>query len=300
MSKPTRSYRYRSPWAKELNDIVRGASGGFLFGIPLLYTMEVWGIGSYVEPPLMLGILLITYMVVLLLNRVEGFRRRKRTTILGAALESLEALAIGMTCSTLILILLQRITLSTPLDEALGKIIFEGVPYAIGASLARLLLSDGSAESTPESWRILPRSTKLSKKDRMSINDTLADVSATLIGAIIVAFSIAPTDEVVLLAAAASAPWLLAIIGASLVISYGIVFAAGFANQEKRQQQRGLFQSPQSETIISYLISLLASAVMLGFFQQLSFADPWNVWLSYTIVLGLPATVGGAAGRLAI
>lgn len=91
MSKPTRSYRYRSPWAKELNDIVRGASGGFLFGIPLLYTMEVWGIGSYVEPPLMLGILLITYMVVLLLNRVEGFRRRKRTTILGAALESLEA-----------------------------------------------------------------------------------------------------------------------------------------------------------------------------------------------------------------
>jgi len=31
---------------------------------------------------------------------------------------------------------------------------------------------------------------------------------------------------------------------ASLLISYGIVFEAGFANQQKRQKQRGLFQRP--------------------------------------------------------
>lgn len=30
------------PWRKEFNDIVRGLAGGFLCGIPLLYTMKVW------------------------------------------------------------------------------------------------------------------------------------------------------------------------------------------------------------------------------------------------------------------
>ena len=33
-------------WKQELQEIISGASGGFLFGIPLLYTMEVWFIGS--------------------------------------------------------------------------------------------------------------------------------------------------------------------------------------------------------------------------------------------------------------
>lgn len=101
-----------------------------------------------------------------------------------------------------------------------------------------------------------------------------------------------------MLAAGVSPPWLLVMIAASLLISYGIVFQAGFVNQAKRRQQQGIFQRPLSETIAAYLISLLAAMLMLCFFQQLTFEDPWSTWLSYTIVLGLPATVGGAAGRL--
>jgi uncharacterized membrane protein len=64
--------------------------------------------------------------------------------------------------------------------------------------------------------------------------------------------------------------------------------------------KQGLFQSPQTETIFSYLISLIASVLMLWFFQKLSWSDPWFLWLNSTLILGLPATVGGAAGRLAI
>ena len=79
----------KSHWAKEINDVVRGASGGFLFGIPVLYTMEVWGIGSYVTPPLMLSILGVTYLVVFIFNSVEGFRKKKRATITDVALESI-------------------------------------------------------------------------------------------------------------------------------------------------------------------------------------------------------------------
>ncbi len=43
----------RNQWTHELDDFVRGASGGFLFSIPLLYTMEAWWIGSFIDPPRM-------------------------------------------------------------------------------------------------------------------------------------------------------------------------------------------------------------------------------------------------------
>jgi uncharacterized membrane protein len=39
---------------------------------------------------------------------------------------------------------------------------------------------------------------------------------------------------------------------------------------------------------------------MLWFFQKLTFSDPWTMWLDHILVLGLPASIGGAAGRLAI
>lgn len=317
MVKPIRKHRRPSRWSKELHDIVRGASGGFLFGIPLLYTMEVWWIGSYIEPPLLLCILLVTYVVVFLLNRVEGFRQRQSDQLTDVTIESAEALAIGIVSATFTMILLRRITLDTSLQEALGKLIFESVPFSLGVAMSRSFLSaEQSQEQQKENQSLstkkhqsqqsqnhLTKSIKATAQrlsDEVNFKDTLADISATLIGALIIAFSIAPTDEINELAAGASPPWLLAIIAASLLISYLIVFAAGLTNQQKRRQQQGLFQSPESETVISYLISLLASVLMLWFFQKVSFSDPWFLWLRYTLLLGLPATIGGAAGRLAV
>jgi uncharacterized membrane protein len=39
---------------------------------------------------------------------------------------------------------------------------------------------------------------------------------------------------------------------------------------------------------------------MLWFFQRWTFADPFDLVLQQVVVLGLPATIGGAAGRLAV
>lgn len=298
--KRDRQKKKNNIWSREFCELVAGFSGGFLFGTPLLYTMEVWFIGSHVEPPLLLVILAINYILVFLFNRAEGFRPIRTHRLADAATESVEAVAIGIICASFTLILLQRIAPDTPLDEALGKIIFESVPCSLGVALSRSILT-GNREGPKDSEN--PQSNDIEspkkRKNQINLTDTFSDLNATMIGAIIIAFNIAPTDEVPMLAAAASPPWLLAIIAASLVISYGIVFAAGFTNQQKRRQQRGLFQSPIGETIFSYLVSLLASMAMLSFFQHLSFDDPWSTWLRYGIILSLPATVGGAAGRLA-
>ncbi|MEC4989995.1 MAG: TIGR02587 family membrane protein [Oscillatoria sp. PMC 1068.18] len=298
MGKRIRKYQTGNNWIEERQDLLRGASGGFLFGIPLLYTMEVWWIGSFIEPPLLLIILIVTYAIVLILNRIEGFRNNKRDSLIDAAAESVEALGIGILCATFVLVLLNRISFQTPLDESLGKIIFESVPFSLGVALARVMLSGDPTDSNQEDEIDIKMG--IPNKTKIKINESLADLNATLIGATIIAFNIAPTDEVPALAAASSPPRLLVIIASSLLISYCIVFAAGFVNQEKRYQQRGYFQTPLGETIFCYLISLLASALMLWFFQRISLSDPGFLWLRYTLILSLPASIGGAAGRLTI
>ena len=299
MAKRTQKKRQSAnSWSNQFDDIIRGVSGGFLFGVPLLYTMEVWWIGSQISPPLMLGILATTFVVVFLLNRTEGFRKYQTKQFLDTVMDSVEALAIGIVCATCILVLLGEIELGTPLNEALGKLILESVPFSLGAALAGAFLS-GDRWSSSNKQDSDNQSAQANNTDQSSLNATLSDIGATLIGAIIIAFNIAPTDEIPMINAAVSPPWLLAIIAASLLISYGIVFEAGFTTQDKRRRQEGLFQRPLSETVMCYLVSLLAAAFMLFFFHRLSFDDPWTIWLSSTLLLGLPATVGGAAGRLA-
>ncbi|RAM53151.1 MAG: TIGR02587 family membrane protein [Hapalosiphonaceae cyanobacterium JJU2] len=296
-----RNKHQKNIWTHEVNDIVRGMCGGFLFGTPLLYTMEVWWIGSIAKPSMVMLAIALTFIVVFLLNRTEGFRKRRHGNRSYEALtDTVEAMAIGIACSTLILLLLQELTSETSLREILGKIVFESVPFTLGVALANQFLGDtrGATNSDRQTKSQENKRTGNHKSDELYA--TFGDIGATLIGAIVIAFNIAPTDEIPMLAAAVSPPRLIAMIAVSLLISYAIVFEAGFSDQRKRKQQRGLFQRPISETIMSYLVSLIAAAFMLWFFQKLTFSDPWRMWLEYTLLLGLPGTIGGAAGRLAI
>ncbi len=284
----------------ELRAILRGAAGSFLFGIPLLYTVEVWAIGSSTDSPRLLAVQAVTFIVVLLLTQIEGFRRSLSIHPFETVLESIEALGIGIVCAAIALLLLRRITLETPLSEALGKLIFEGVPFSLGVTLARSTLE----RRRPDQRRSLEMpSAAANLRDTLSdtlgntLKDTLVDIDATLIGAIVIAFSIAPTEEIPIIASDLPPWWLLLIMTASLLISYIIVFASGFTDRRERAQ-RGILLSPLTETLVAYIVVLMASALMLVFFQQLSSNDPWQEWLEEIIVLGLPASVGGAAGRI--
>ena len=293
---PAANQRSKNGWQEEIQEIISGASGGFLFGIPLLYTMEVWFIGSDIEPPILLSSLAVTFTIVLMLNQIEGFRPEKNLTILENIAETIETLAIGITCAALMLIVLQEINGQTSLSEALGKIVFEAIPFSVGVAFSRSLLSrDAETDSDNNN-----QSVQSSKQQAIVWKDTVADLIAAMIGSLFVSFSIAPTDEIDMLAASASSGWLLIMMLASLLISYSIVFASKITNYQNRLKQSGIFQSPKSETIMSYLVSLLTGILIMWFFHKLTFSDPWFMWLRHGIVLGLPACIGGAAGRLAV
>ncbi|MEB3164842.1 MAG: TIGR02587 family membrane protein [Prochlorothrix sp.] len=303
-------------WQQDLRYLLRRAAGGFLFGVPLLYTVELWSIGAITRPSWLLGAVAIGWIIVFLMLQAEGLRRHQRPTLCAGAMDAIEVLGVGIVCATLSLFLLRRITGDTPLLESLGKIVFEAIPFSFGAALAASILEGDrrlSLPLPPPAVAIEPGEPAIEPSDtpiepaidpnwsqRLDLGETLADLDATLLGAFIIAFNIAPTDEITILATDIPTLWLLLIVAASLAMSYTIVFVAGFPNQDERQHQRGLFQQPFSETVIAYLISLGAAVAMLCFFHKVGLSDPWQKWLSYTVVLGLPASIGGAAGRIIV
>lgn len=280
-----------SDWTLQASDLVRSVAGGMLFGIPLLYTLEVWDLGSYTTSATMAAVVVVTFVPVTLLIHISGFRRTTAMSLPAVLREATEAVAVGVVAATGVLILLREITLHTPLADALGKIVYEAAPFAIGAAVACHLISQSPDQTDDDRAR---------PEDRSSIRGTVTDLASTLIGALFVAFNIAPTEEIPRLAAASSPPALLAVMAASLLISYGIVFQAGFGDQAKRREQRGILQHPITETAGAYVVALIASAAMLLFFRNLQPGDPWPMLLDHVVLLGLPAAVGGAAGRLAI
>ena len=280
-------------WRQESHEYLRGLSGAFLLGIPLIYTMEMWWIGKYLTLPNQLSLLGFALLVNYALASVGGFRRSK--AVLGNFEEALDATAIGAIGSTVILAVLNRISWHEPFGSNLGLILLQTVPLSIGASVANILFArvetDDAQENTSHQHQRAKRSTVGQR--------TLTDIGATIAGAVIIGFSIAPTEEIPMLANELGWVHELSIVAISLVITYAIVFASGFEPQGELQDH-GIFQHPISETTISYIVALGLSFVMLMLFDQISLEDPLGSIASQVLVLGLPAAIGGAAGRVAI
>ncbi len=287
-------------WREELSDLMHGVGGALLFGVPLLYTMEVWWLGSHVAPWHMLAGLLLTYITLIALNRATGFRRHSDQSFARSLTDSIEALAIGLLVAAGSLWLLRRINVSIGIEPMLGHIVLEGIPFGLGVGIANGIFRSNDDADQADSAQVDQAPSDESQESQSIWKSTLADAGSTALGAIIVAFSIAPTDEVPMIASALT-PWLLLLIVAvSLIVSYVIVFVADFGSREDRKQDRGLFQSPITETVVSYIIALIMAAIMLVLFKQVDFSSPLHQWVDYIVTLGLPATVGGAAGRLAV
>lgn len=280
-------------WGEELTALTRAATGGFLLGIPLLYTMEVWWAGQRTSPLRTALVLAVAFVVLVVLHHTAGFRRTPDTHLIDAVGDAAVSLALGVVLVTVVLVLLREIDTATPLLIAANKTAYQAIPFALGAGVARYVLT-GSREGGGDGG-----------EDDDGPNDgggklsaSVADVGASAIGAVLVGMAIAPTDEIPMIDAAIEGPWLLALIAASMAISYGIVFVAGFSGQEGRRAQHGWFQHPVTETVMCYVVSLVCALALLWTFRRLG--GTAQQAFTHMIVLGLPASIGAAAGRLAV
>lgn len=283
-------------WANVGQDLVRAASGGMLFGVPLIFTHEMWRAGTLARPATMACVLLGGLGVVTVLNRTSGFRSVRDASWSDAAVDGVVAMGLSLVLVTLVLLGLRIIDADTTSREMLGLVVYQAWPFAFGVAAARHYLR-GSRDTDDDDYDESDDADD-DASTTSGISAGVADLGATVVGAVFVTLNIAPTDEVAELASRVRGPSLLLVVIGSLAISYAVVFAAGFTSQSSRLRQVGPLQHPVTETVVCYLVSLAAAWLLLTVFGRTTGSTV--VPLSAVIVLGLPTAVGGAAGRLAV
>jgi putative integral membrane protein (TIGR02587 family) len=303
-----------SAWRQEASDFVRALSGAFLFGTPLLFTMEMWELGVTVAPWRLLLFLLVALLASAGLAYSTGFRHQEgRPSAAKSLEEAVDAVAVGAVASVCVLLALNRINLGDPLGGAAGKVAVQTVPLALGASVANAVFARGGREGDPEDeGKKAPEDEGQGAQPLERADDssgavvkaapgpwapTLLDIGATTVGAVFVCVSIVPTDEVPLLASGMTYWHEVALIALTLAVSYAIVFASGF-DPEGNERPEGILQHPLSETAVAYVVSLAISLAALLLFNRVTPEEPLGFAVSQTLVLAFPAAVGGAAGRL--
>jgi putative integral membrane protein (TIGR02587 family) len=115
-------------------------------------------------------------------------------------------------------------------------------------------------------------------------------------GAVLFAANVAPTEEVLMIAAEISAARALGLALFSLAFGGVILYYSEFRGARRHapaDSPRAVFAG----IVITYAVALVASALILWFFGRFSDTS-FVVCLTQTIVLGVAATLGASAGRL--
>jgi putative integral membrane protein (TIGR02587 family) len=121
------------PWQRERDDFVRAFSGAVLFGIPLLFTMEMWWIGEFANLWKLLLFMLLAFLANIHLAYFAGFKRESAFS--SSVGQAVDAMAVGVVTSIVVLLVLNQLSLSEPPGAILGKVVLQTVPLSIGASV---------------------------------------------------------------------------------------------------------------------------------------------------------------------
>jgi putative integral membrane protein (TIGR02587 family) len=190
---------------------------------------------------------------------------------------------LGVITSAIALFALGRVGAHTTIDEALGMIIIEAGVVAIGFSVGTAQLGGGNNEDTGMGPR--------REEPRVRGQLVIAFCGAVLFGA-----NVAPTEEILMIGMETSAERLLLLCVVSIALGGLILYFSGFARAHhySRIETKG---EAFSGMIVNYAVALIASAVILWFFGRFE-SHSLGVCIQQVIVLGFPATLGAAAGRL--
>lgn len=275
--------------SQSIRQLVRGIAGGLLLGLPPLFTMEMWFQGFLLESWKIVALIAVTFAIVVGYSSVSGFRHERTWPDL--LIDSVQTMGIAAIVSAVALLLLGRIDPGIGLRDAIGKIGLQMIPVSLGVSLAGSQLADPEDDG----------------EEAADLGSSLGDAAeAGPYGRLLVAagaalflsLNIAPTEETIFLVVDAAWWLLIIIVGASLLMSYAIVFYADFRGG--RRSMRGgdsPLGQPFTETIVAYAVSLLVSALLVWAFGYTEGTTAFVI-VAQIVLLGVVAAFGGAAGRL--
>ncbi|WP_159995355.1 TIGR02587 family membrane protein [Roseomonas sp. 18066] len=259
--------------------LARGVAGALIFAFPLVMTMEMWSIGFSVTPPRLLLFLVLGLGVLAGLAYYSGFE--PATDWLDALLDALVAFAIGLVGSGLLLWLFGIVTADLGWHAALGMVALQAVPAGMGAVAARRQFGARPGEA---------------REDRAGYP---AQLFLMLAGALFLAFNVAPTEEVLLIALRMRPVPLIGLMALSLLLLHLLVYTIGFAGQERRPEGAGLWRTFCAYTLAGYGLALAVSFYALWTFGRADL-ESLPMMAMATVVLGFPAALGAAIARLVV
>lgn len=271
-----------------LREYARGVTGGLLFSLPIVYTMEMWWAGFLGTPTRLLAGLAATFALLVVYNLYAGLRRDAQAAEI--LIDSVEEMGIGLAGAALVLWLLDRIDPGMALLEIVGKVVVEGMVMAIGVSVGTAQLGGDAGRDDGAGTR--DRDAALPPyRDK----EPWRHLGLATCGAVLFAANVAPTDEITVLAAELPGPRVVGVALLSFCTGAIILHHSDFRGSTPGRET-GLLAALHV-TVQSYAIAMLVSAALLWFFGR--FAEiPLEDACAQVVVLGFAAMLGASAGRL--
>lgn len=263
-----------------LKALGRGFVGAILFSLPILMTMEIWWLGFHLDPLRLLQFLAVNFIILIGLSRVSGI---EKTGWWGDdIMDAFAAYAVATIWSALILSVLGIIGPGMTVSEIVRKISLESVPAGFGAMLGGKQFKSGESGGN--------------KEDRKTYGGHLF---LMLAGAMFVAFSVAPTEEIMLISFFMCPLQSAALILLSIMLLHGIVYAIGLKGEEPPPGPRGFWSIFLRFSVVGYSIAALVSFYLLWSFGRADLTASAQV-IAMVIVLAFPGAIGAALARLVI
>lgn len=261
-------------------DLGRALAGAVLFALPLFMTMEMWAFGFTMDRGRLLVMLIAVMPILVGLSYFAGFERA--FGLVDHVLDTFAAIAVAAFSAVCVLMLFGVLQWGAPAGEVAGKIAVLTLPGAIGALLAHKQLDDddgGAADAEARSY--------------------FAKLFLMSIGAIFIAFNVAPTEEMVLIAHQIS-PWqAIAIALVSLAALHALLFLAELRGRAERRGDDSALSVFIRYSLAGYGICTAVCAGMLWCFGRLDGVSIFE-GIEFVIVLSFPAALGAGAAQFLI
>lgn len=271
---------------KFLTGLARAFGASVLFSLPLLMTMEMWSLGFSMDRLRLAAFMLLMIPLLVALDHYSGFQ--ETTSWTEDAVDGMVAYGVGIATSALILAVFHVIGRETGVREMVGMVALQAVPASFGAVLAASQLGgaeDGRRESREER-----------RKEGAGYG---AELLFMLAGAVFLAFNVAPTEEMILIAFKMTYGHALVLAALSLVLMHGFVYSVEFRGTPSAPPGTPGWSLFLRFTVVGYAISLGVSAYVLWTFGRFD-GDGAAMKVMETLVLAFPASIGAAAARLVL
>ena len=259
--------------------LARAFGGALIFSLPILMTMEMWWLGFSISKLRLALLLMLTIPLLIGLSHYMGFENT--FGLKDDALDAFVALAVGFIAGGSTLILFSVIERGMSAHEVIGKISIQAVPGSIGAMFAQSQLG-GKAGKKEETKRHAGYG---------------GEIFIMAAGGLFLAFNVAPTEEMMLIAHQMSAWHSVALSLVSLVIMHAFVYALEFHGAPSVPSETSFLSVFLRYTIVGYAVALSMSLYILWTFGRME-GLVFHQTISILVVLGFPSAVGAAAARL--